>query len=473
MIITTEILILFAFCAFYGSFGDMVVDSFREAYIPTRIIEGKLLFKNIFTIYPPLAYLFNALLFLIFGVKLKVLYLAGLFTTMGIFYLTYKISSKFLDKFCTGSILLFFFSGLVLSSNVFNAFFPYSYGILYGIFFILCSIYFVIKQNSKLAYLFCALAICSKYEFILFLIPLIIMSKKENIKQNLLSFSVPFIVTFLPIFLMGLRFKDLTTAMGLIQMMTSTVTLKYFYSATGLTFRLELIPIYLINLAKFAIPVYWKLWQEVIIWIYPAILILGCLRYNKLNYLERFIVISSLLISAKVFFALTLQSYGAYFIPFGLISLLILMPEKIKKYCCTVLIIWSIIIGAKNVLALEKKDITILDNAVNFVNLNTKPSDKVLVLPEGLKVNFLTGRKSDDKFYSLIPLYVEAFGEEIIIKRLELTKPKYIITTNYDTSAYYFRKFGDDYATEIMKYIKKNYALVKRESYAEYYKLRY
>lgn len=450
----------------------MVVDSFREAYIPTRILEGKVLFKNIFTIYPPLAYLFNALLFLIFGVKLKVLYLAGLFTTMGIFYLTYKISSKFLDKFCTGSILLFFFSGLVLSSNVFNAFFPYSFGILYGIFFILCSIYFVIKQSSKLAYLFCALAICSKYEFILFLIPLIIISKKENIKQNLLYFTVPFVVTFLPLFAMGLHFKDLITAFGLIQMMTSTVTLKYFYSTTGLTFRPELIPIYLINLAKFILPVFWKLWQEIIIWIFPAVFILGCFRYKKLTVLERFIIVSSLLISAKVFFALTLQSYGAYFIPFGLISLFLLMPEKIKKYCCSVLIIWSFIIGINNVLELEKKEITTLDNAIDFVNLHTNPSDEVLVLPEGLKVNFLTGRKSDDKFYSLIPLYVETFGEEIIIKRLEITKPEYIITTNYDTSAYYFRKFGDDYAIETMKYIQKNYALVKKESYAEYYKLR-
>ena len=65
----------------------------------------------------------------------------------------------------------------------------------------------------------------------------------------------------------------------------------------------------------------------------------------------------------------------------------------------------------------------------------------------------------DNKFYSLIPLYVETLGEELIIKRFELTQPKYIIINNYDTSAYYFREFGRDYAQDVFKWIEKNYTL--------------
>ena len=79
--------------------------------------------------------------------------------------------------------------------------------------------------------------------------------------------------------------------------------------------------------------------------------------------------------------------------------------------------------------------------------------------PEGLVVNVLTGRKSDDKFYSLIPLYVETFGEDIIIKRLELTKPECIVISNYDTSLYYYKEFGRDYGVKIKDYIKRNYRL--------------
>mgnify|MGYP004681535081 CR=1 FL=1 len=472
IIICAEILIIVAFFTFYGKFGDSVIDSFREAYIPIRILDGKILYKNIFTIYAPFAYIFNATLFAIFGTKLHILYYAGLFSVMGICYLTYKISSFFLDKLCTTGILLFLIAGLVLSSNVFNPFFPYSYGILYGLLFVLCSIYFGLKGKFPLAYLFCSLAICSKYEFILSIIPLILLSRKTNWQRNVVSFILPFLITFLPLFFMGLGFKDLITTLNLIGLMTATKSLGWFYSVTGLTFRFEHIPIYIINLVKFIIPVYWKLWQEILIWIFPTVFLLFCIKFKKLNSQEKFFITVSLLISAKVFFALTLQSYGVYFIPFGLISLFILMPEKFKKYSCAMLIIWSLIVGANNINAYTKKDTTILDNTVDFVNNNTQPSDRVLVYPEGLKVNVLTGRGSDDKFYSLIPLYVETFGEDLITKRLDITKPEFIITTNYDTSAYYFHKFGEDYAVDIKKYITTNYTLIKKDDYAEYYKLK-
>ena len=158
-------LFFWLFIIFYGQFGDVNVDSFREAYIPEEILSGKILYKNIFTIYAPLAYLINALLFLIFGIHLKTLYFAGLVVTMSIFYLTYKLARRYLDPNLTLSICLFIISALVLSPNVFNAFFPYSYGLLYGIFFILLSFNFALNKNFTLAYLFYSLAICSKYEF--------------------------------------------------------------------------------------------------------------------------------------------------------------------------------------------------------------------------------------------------------------------------------------------------------------------
>ena len=69
----------------------------------------------------------------------------------------------------------------------------------------------------------------------------------------------------------------------------------------------------------------------------------------------------------------------------------------------------------------------------------------------------MTERKSDNKFYSLIPLYVETFGEDMIIKRIDKYKPKYIIINNYNTSNYYYSYFGQDYAGKIMSYILENY----------------
>ena len=129
-IILLNLIVLLCFILGYGRFGDVIFDSFREAYIPAQIIKGQVLYKNIFNIYAPFAYLFNALLFKIFGISLNVLYFAGLFTTLGIINLIFLISNKFLRKKYSFAITLFFITSSVLSANVFNCFFPYSYRLL-------------------------------------------------------------------------------------------------------------------------------------------------------------------------------------------------------------------------------------------------------------------------------------------------------------------------------------------------------
>ena len=145
-------IILLVFILGYGHFGNVIVDSFREAYIPQQMISGQVLYKNIFNIYAPLSYIINAILFSIFGAKLGVLYLAGLVATLGIANLTFNISNLFLEKNISLGIVLFFISASVLSPNVFNLIFPYSYGMLYGLLFILASIYFSLKKQFSPAY---------------------------------------------------------------------------------------------------------------------------------------------------------------------------------------------------------------------------------------------------------------------------------------------------------------------------------
>ena len=61
-ILIPELLIIISFITFWGRFGDIVIDSYREVYIPQQILEGKVIYKDLFVIYPPLAYLINAFL---------------------------------------------------------------------------------------------------------------------------------------------------------------------------------------------------------------------------------------------------------------------------------------------------------------------------------------------------------------------------------------------------------------------------
>ena len=162
-----------------------------------------------------------------------------------------------------------------------------------------------------------------------------------------------------------------------------------------------------------------------------------------------------------------------YFLPFALISLCILTPLEARKTFCVGLIMFAFIIGFKNITSLCEKNIKIqtvngviytnkndgqsVKELTDYVMKNTDKDDRVVVYPECLAVNFLSNRKSDNKFYSLIPLYVETFGEDMIIKRLEMIKPEYVIISNYDTSNYYFSMFGGDYAERILYYIIRAY----------------
>ncbi len=496
-LILFNVLTLLIFAVFYGHFGHIIIDSFREAYIPVQMLKGQVLYKDIFCVYPPLAYIINAFLMLIFGTKLRVLYFAGLLATLGILNSLYRISNKFLPKTYSLSIVMLTIAASVLSPNVFNFIFPYSYGIIYGILFVLLSVYFALKGKSKLAYIFYALAICSKYEFI-FLLPILFWySGKKEFLKSILNIIATIFIVFLPLLVMGLRVNDLSNICQTILTMSSTKTLYWFYSISGLTFRLELIPIYGINFLKCFIPLaflyFFRHWlvtllilvyfcftisPAIFVYIFPLLLILLIFSYKNLNLNKKFLVFSTLAISLKLFFALTLLSYGVYFLPLAVLSLFIVIPRRYKKSLLIIVFIMSFTFSAKNIISLSEKNIKIetengivysndyygnsIKELISYINDNTRDNDKILVLPETTAINFLTKRSSDNKFYSLIPLYIETFGEENIIERLYNNKPKYIVISNYDTSNYYYSYFGQDYAQQIYDYILTNYAPIKQ-----------
>ena len=178
-----------------------------------------------------------------------------LFTTLGIINLIFLISNKFLGKKYSFAITLFFIASSVLSANVFNCFFPYSYGMIYGLFFILGSLYAALNKQFILAYALYSFSICSKYEFILLLPLLIAVSWKNKSWKYIAALIMPAVITYLPLIIQKAGLNNLIISYQLILSMSATKTLYWFYSMTGLVFRPELIPIYLENFFKAAIPV--------------------------------------------------------------------------------------------------------------------------------------------------------------------------------------------------------------------------
>ena len=232
---------------------------------------------------------------------------------------------------------------------------------------------------------------------------------------------------------MGVRLNDIITSFQIILSMSSTKTIYWFYSVMGLTFRWELVPIYIMNFLKVFIPLlfmyYFRSWwlillttiyfyfvvtPELFIYAFPLILILLVRKFSTISNEKLFFVLASLLVSMKIFFAETFMSYGVFFIPFALISIFLLISPRFKKPLFIIILICALNFGIKNSISLASKKVKIkteqgvvytsgksVSETINYIRNNTSDTDKIVVYPECLAINFMTGRNSDNKFYSL------------------------------------------------------------------------
>ncbi len=95
--------------ATWATWGSLTVDSGHEMYIPTVLAEGKMLYRDVWFMYGPLAPYFNSFLFRVFGAHLNVLYWAGSISALGsavFLYLTGMRLSSWLAGFSAGTVLL-------------------------------------------------------------------------------------------------------------------------------------------------------------------------------------------------------------------------------------------------------------------------------------------------------------------------------------------------------------------------------
>lgn len=513
-IISLILLSLLVFGLTYAHQGSLIIDSGREVYYPKRILEGAILYKDLFNIYGPFSYLYNAFLFKIFGINLNVLYISGIFTATVIISLVYLISKEFFNKFLSFSITAVTIVMGCFSFHIFNYIFPYSFGMTYGMAFCLASIYslilFIRKNNSTLLYLstfFAGLAISSKYEFIPYCLIFIYVAFKNklSLKQIIVSFvtlMIAPIVMFGFLYCQGVNCHDLIRNFKDIYLMSKTNTLKYFYSISGLTFQkqtlgllarnflMTIFPIallyngnYFLDKSKvkayilFALSIFFtfKLASlETFIFLPLVLLILMCIFLRKQKEEVKILSISAILVSLKVFWATALNSYGVFFIPILLIAVICFIKKDFQKYVAVYLTVLALAFFVGNLptrkalsapvktnigkiyVTSEYKDTS--NNIIRFINENTKTTDKILILPEGLFFNYLTNRVSDDYYNSYLPLYVETFGEDRLIKALNNNKPDYIIMHNFSTSDYYFKSMCNDYGFEICDFIKNEYS---------------
>ena len=515
------LIFLWLFCIlgllfFCGHYQGILIDFGREVYYPQRILQGKILYKDLFNIYGPLAYQINAVLYKFFGAKLSTLYGAGvlcsLLTVSGIFL----IAKKFLSEFLSFGIGLFSLAVGVTTSVIFNFHFPYSWAVLYGLVAFLFSLYFLLNfcddknsTNLCISSFLAGICITCKYDFILYgIIVLFLIIKEKNFKALLSFLSVPFIC-FGVLFIQGLRFSDLANFLIVIKAMAKSKTLTYFYQNSGIYFHPKALVTDFLLFLKFVIPFSailasvslfnrnkngsislqifgWVtfLWfftgkYQIAFGFLPLVLLIFALfSYKKFDFKLFILVLSALAAGAKVFWVLILQSYGNYYVSIILIAFLALLftylPKKLEKVVAIYVIIAGLFIFISNfsALSLPQYKITtekgtiytqkyIADSTNQLINFLKNQNGNAVIFPEGMSVNFLSNTISDDYYNSLLPLYVETFTEEKIINHYRENLPEYVIFNNLNMKDYYFKYICEDYALDFCRFVKDNYEMDK------------
>lgn len=552
---TPKILLIITFLLALGaSFFQLnpAIDTGRELYIPLRMLNGEVLYRDIVNIYGALAYQVNALLYMVFGVNLNALRIFGVLNSTLIIWIFMLICGEIFPKKndtaeksdLSGQNGVWQFAVIplvvgVCSLGTFNYTLPYSFAMTYGLSAFLASVLFFVKfvknDNPQFAYYACLLAgiaVACKYDFLLFaffLFGYILVNKKISTVDVLISFVSLVIVPFLSIgalFLQGMPMSDLQGAFALVKAIGRTYSLKYFYSHFSGACPCFAVLSYsavktLMLVAITTIVTFSKKWcqnDKFLLGLVYAFALAGlvyvglsgysllaivnalifCIFYKKIVQNRPLFVfmISAILFSFKTFFAVNIDVYGTYTMPLIILSIAAFLfnvdysenlevKKVVNSFTSILLIGFLFLCGAKSALTLISKMQGVipvvatkntnsvikatnsvfvyrqvaktLNEAIEYVENNTKETDRVVVIPETMYLNFVTKRPTDNIFDSLTPMYFETFGEEFVINHFEQTRPEYFIFNNRDTSDYGKRYICADYGKQFCRFVEEKY----------------
>ncbi len=379
------------------------------------------------------------------------------------------------------------------------------------------------NKNLYISSLFAGFAVSNKYDFILYLIVLFVfIFKTKNIKtilKSTLMLSSALFAPFLILFIQGLEIKNLFNAFDLIKKFTNTSALQTFYVTQGVYYTKRVWLEWLFEILEiliYIIPIYFGILlfdkKRKAIKTLGVLLILSGTYFAAINFraesflfltfltsvflivtfkkntkVQNVFIISSLLISLKSLWALSYGNYGLYYIPCVLISFFILLQnnfgKKLSNAFCVLLIGFALgcaLLNINNLLILKGKINTEKGNlytvpsmaeafneVIDFLNQTKEENPKIAVFPEGLAVNFLIAKKNTaENFYnSLIPLYIEGFGEEALIDYYKNNMPSYVILSNIGAESYQKGEICKTYAWAFCNFIYENYTPQKTTSY--------
>jgi hypothetical protein len=87
-----------------------------------------------------------------------------------------------------------------------------------------------------------------------------------------------------------------------------------------------------------------------------------------------------------------------------------------------------------------------------------RPGETLVVLPEGVMLNYLQRLPSSIPYLTMLPSDEAKFGEDELLGALQRDPPALVALVHRDTSEFGARFFGRDYAQRTMQWLRARYA---------------
>jgi hypothetical protein len=102
-----------------------------------------------------------------------------------------------------------------------------------------------------------------------------------------------------------------------------------------------------------------------------------------------------------------------------------------------------------------------INEALKFIEQETKPGEAIVVLPEGSDLAFLTGRRAPLRHQILIPGLMSEKDEQDAIAKLQQEQVHYVLIVNRPMREFGAEAFGRDFYTTLGRWIDDHYRIVK------------
>jgi hypothetical protein len=101
------------------------------------------------------------------------------------------------------------------------------------------------------------------------------------------------------------------------------------------------------------------------------------------------------------------------------------------------------------------------NHALQAIGRHVPADGTLVVVPEGVMLNYLARRASPTPFISFMPPEVIMFGEDHMLDSLRGAPPDYLLWTNRDTAEYGFAAFGVGYGERLARWLEASYEVAE------------